>query len=49
MFSVPIMLCMGDMSRKVMNILSEFTPDIEIYLIDEAFLLLRGFEEHFNL
>ncbi|WP_405199357.1 Y-family DNA polymerase [Christiangramia sp. LLG6405-1] len=39
----------GDMSRRVMNILSEFTPDIEIYSIDEAFLLLAGFEEHFDL
>lgn len=27
----------GDMSRRVMNILSEFAPDIEIYSIDEAF------------
>ena len=39
----------GDMSRRVMNILSRFTPDIEIYSIDEAFLLLKGFEEHFDL
>jgi len=39
----------GDMSKRVMNILSDFTPDIEIYSIDEAFLLLAGFEEHFNL
>ena len=39
----------GDMSRRVMNILSRFTPDIEIYSIDEAFLLLEGFEEHFDL
>lgn len=39
----------GDMSKRVMNILSEFTPDIEIYSIDEAFLLLDGFENHFNL
>lgn len=39
----------GDMSRRVMNILSEFTPDIEIYSIDEAFLLLDGFEAHFDL
>lgn len=28
----------GDMSRRVMNILSEFTPETEIYSIDEAFL-----------
>lgn len=39
----------GDMSRRVMNILSTFTPDIEIYSIDEAFLLLAGFKEHFDL
>lgn len=39
----------GDMSRRVMNILSRFTPDIEIYSIDEAFLLLEGFEEHYDL
>lgn len=39
----------GDMSRRVINILSKFTPDIEIYSIDEAFLLLQGFEEHFDL
>lgn len=39
----------GDMSRRVMNILSRFTPDIKIYSIDEAFLLLKGFEEQFNL
>ncbi len=28
----------GDISSRVMSILSEFTPDIEIYSIDEAFL-----------
>ena len=39
----------GDISKRVMNILSRFTPDIEIYSIDEAFLLLEGFEEHFDL
>ncbi len=33
----------GDMSQRVMNILSEFVQDIEIYSIDEAFLSLRGF------
>ena len=27
----------GDMSSRVMNILSRFTPNIEIYSIDEAF------------
>jgi len=28
----------GDMSRRVMEVLSRFTPDMEIYSIDEAFL-----------
>jgi len=28
----------GDMSQRIMNTLSGFTPDIEIYSIDEAFL-----------
>jgi DNA polymerase V len=28
----------GDMSRRVMNVLARFTPEIEIYSIDEAFL-----------
>ena len=32
----------ADMSHRVMNIISEFTPDIEIYSIDEAFLNLSG-------
>lgn len=38
----------GDMSSRVMNILSTFTPEIEIYSIDEAFLKLDGFD-FFNL
>ena len=33
----------GDMSRRVMLCLSKFTPDLEIYSIDEAFLQLDGF------
>ena len=32
----------GDMSRRVMEILSTFTPDMEVYSIDEAFLNLDG-------
>lgn len=28
----------GDMSRRIMNTLSKFTPNIEVYSIDEAFL-----------
>src|SRR5882757_5208317 len=31
----------GDMSRRVMRILSTFAPNIEIYSIDEAFLGLE--------
>ena len=33
----------GDMSARVMSILSSFTPRMEIYSIDEAFLDLSGF------
>jgi DNA polymerase V len=33
----------GDMSSRVMSVLSTFTPDLEIYSIDEAFLGLAGF------
>jgi DNA polymerase V len=38
----------GDMSARVMQILSQFTPEIEIYSIDEAFLQLKGFD-HIDL
>ncbi|MAW84550.1 MAG: SOS mutagenesis and repair protein UmuC [Crocinitomicaceae bacterium] len=33
----------GDMSSRVMSILSKYTPNIEIYSIDEAFLKFEGF------
>ena len=33
----------GDMSSRVMSILSKFTPNIEVYSIDEAFLKFEGF------
>jgi DNA polymerase V len=33
----------GDMSSRVMNILSTFSPEIEVYSIDEAFLRFVGF------
>ena len=36
----------GDMSNRVMSILSRFVPDIEIYSIDEAFLKFEGFSEN---
>ena len=32
----------GDMSSRVMSILSKYTPNIEVYSIDEAFLKLEG-------
>lgn len=32
----------GDMSRRVMQALSQFTPNLEVYSIDEAFLDLTG-------
>lgn len=33
----------GDMSQRVMDTLRAFTPNIEVYSIDEAFLLFKGF------
>ena len=36
----------GDMSARVMSILSDFSPDIEVYSIDESFLELKGFENY---
>lgn len=35
----------GDMSRRVMAVLRELAPDIEIYSIDEAFLDLAGIDD----
>ena len=35
----------GDMSRRVMMLLSSFTPHLSIYSIDEAFLDLQGIAE----
>tara|TARA_R110001632_G_scaffold107700_6_gene217416 strand:+ start:144 stop:1400 length:1257 start_codon:yes stop_codon:yes gene_type:complete len=37
----------GDMSARVMKILEHFTPDLEVYSIDEAFLEFKGFD-HYN-
>jgi len=34
----------GDMSRRVMDTLERFTPEMEIYSIDEAFLSLKGID-----
>ena len=36
----------GDISQRVMETLSRFASDIEIYSIDEAFLGLNGFENY---
>ena len=38
----------GDLSQRVMKILENFTPNVEMYSIDEAFLKFEGFE-FFNL
>ncbi len=35
----------GDMSQRVMQILEQFSPELEIYSIDEAFLGLTGFAD----
>lgn len=39
----------GDLSQRVMNTIRGFSPHIETYSIDEAFIDLSGFEENFNL
>ena len=39
----------GDMSARVMNILEGFSPKIEIYSIDEAFLDLDTLKQNYNL
>lgn len=36
----------GDMSTRVMNILGTFTPDMEVYSVDEAFLKFDGFKNY---
>jgi DNA polymerase V len=36
----------GDLSNRVMTILGQFCPNIEIYSIDEAFLKFEGFENY---
>lgn len=35
-----------DMSKRVMNTLSEYTPDVEVYSIDEIFLKFSGFQNY---
>jgi DNA polymerase V len=36
----------GDMSSRVMEVLAMFSPDIEVYSVDEAFLKFDGFENY---
>ena len=36
----------GDMSARVMTILGQFSPDIEVYSVDEAFLQFKGFDNY---
>ena len=36
----------GDMSSRVMKTLEQFSPDIEVYSIDEAFLQFKGFDNY---
>ncbi|MDX9789876.1 MAG: Y-family DNA polymerase [Candidatus Kapaibacterium sp.] len=34
----------GDISARIMSILDNFSPEVEVYSIDEAFVYLKGFE-----
>ena len=36
----------GDISQRVMEVLRQFTPEVEVYSIDEAFLHFDGFEHY---
>ncbi len=36
----------GDMSSRVMTILKQFSPDVEVYSIDEAFMQFKGFDNY---
>ena len=36
----------GDISQRVMEVLLGFSPEVEIYSIDEAFLNFKGFKNH---
>ena len=38
----------GDLSQRVMSVLAEFTTDLEIYSIDEAFLSFEGFDRRLD-
>lgn len=39
----------GDMSNRMMNIISQFSPDQEIYSIDECFIGLNGIQEDLTI
>jgi DNA polymerase V len=39
----------GDMSNRVMSMLATYSPEIEVYSIDEAFMRFDGFEQYFDL
>ena len=39
----------GDMSRRVVSVLSRFAPEMEIYSIDESFLSLQGLPDPLGL
>lgn len=39
----------GDLSARVMSIISQHVPDVEIYSIDEAFLNLSNMQERYDL
>jgi len=38
----------GDLSARVMTVLRNFTPNLEVYSIDEAFLSLAGFNDRLD-
>lgn len=38
----------GDLSNRVMNIVSGYAPIYEVYSIDECFLKMDGYEKHFD-
>ena len=39
----------ADISERVMNILYQYTPEIEIYSIDESFLKFNGYDDFFKI
>lgn len=39
-----IMICIAEISEKVMDVLKEISPKVEVYSVDEAFVDLTGLE-----